>query len=419
MSLDRSMHDGRRVDERPGPFDIEREDVVLARVVDDSVPIQSQAAPVEPAPTMVQPAASPRGPWAQSASQADAGEPEGAAPESYEGQYPGQVEGFAEQLPATVRPLRPDGPEWAAGAAGARRRRFPAFTMTRRGFEPAEVEMYLAQQEDALAASVERADTAERQLAEALTQLGTARQELAALQDERRSEPPASIQALGTRVADILDTAWRAAEELRAEAAGAADEARAAAAEVVRAAEEEARSRAADIVAEADRHRRVVLEELASRRAEHDADVARLTSERQSALDELQRLHRMIQQVLGPLQADAPVADAPVAGAPVADAPVAGPPADETSVADRSEPPVADGIAGAGERPTGDWSGQLARSGAEAAAAGDPAAGSPGMGAGGQGPADATEPTDGPGSWSQAFSWGAGPSASGDSDTPG
>lgn len=300
VPLDRTTYDdGTGVEDRPGPFDIEREDVVLARVVDATVPIQPQSAGPSPAtadpPTVLQPPGG--GLWRPEVQQPDPAGPAGSAPgPGYEG-YPDAVEGPADR---PARSAVTDGQEWAQSPAAGRRRRMPAFSMARRGFEPVEVEMYLAQQDDALAAATERADTAERQLAEALAQLATARERLAELQEQQRSEPPASIQALGDRVAQILQQAWDAAEELRAEAAAVHEGARAEVDEAVRAAEADARARADEIVAEADRHRRVVLEELASRRSEHDAAVARLTAERATAMAELERLHSMLQRVLGP-----------------------------------------------------------------------------------------------------------------------
>lgn len=306
--------------DRSGPFDIEREEAVLARVVDRSVPIQPQRLP-KPSPA---PAASDDVDHARDLD----GEPSAAAGWSFAAGEPSGADGGAGAdghatddagespdpwLEADARSPGEPYPEPASGPAtvvapagswGAPRRRAPLpFSMVRRGFEPAEVEAYIAQQEDALAVAVERADTAERQLAEALAQLSAARDRVAELEEQQRAEPPASIQALGDRVAEILDTAWRAAEEMRAEAAGVLERAEAEVAEAVRTAEAEARAKAAEIVAEAERHRRAVLDELAQRRAEHDAEVARLSHERQTAVAELERLQAVLQRVLTPVAA--------------------------------------------------------------------------------------------------------------------
>jgi chaperonin cofactor prefoldin len=314
VPMDRTTYeDGTEAEDRSGPFDIEREDVVLARVVDATVPIQPQGSGRSPtavdAPAVLPPSG---GGWRLDVEQPEPASPAGVtAGAPYEG-YPDAVEGPADR---PARSAVTDGQEWAQSPAAGRRRRMPAFSMARRGFEPVEVEMYLVQQDDVLAAVTERADTAERQLAEALAQLATARERLAELQEQQRSEPPASIQALGDRVSQILQQTWDAAEELRAEAKSVADGARAEVDEAVRAAEADARARADDIVAEADRHRRVVLEELASRRAEHDAEVARLTAERASTMAELERLHAMLQRALGPQVSAPPAGPAPSAPA--------------------------------------------------------------------------------------------------------
>lgn len=335
MAIDRPVRSGGQLDDdRSGPFDIEREEAVLARVVDRSVPIQPQRSGgggrggdgVDPAATDDRGSRAPNGAaWGEvpEAANGAAASPGPGLDEGTDATYPAPVEGVAPLTadPASALPM--DAPadagtavataadpatvvapvaDWAP--APAQRRPLP-FSMARRGFEPSEVEAYIAQQEDALVVAVERADTAERQLAEALAQLGAARERIGALEEQLRAEPPASITALGERVADILDTAWRAAEDLRADAATAADRAHAEADEIRRAAEAEARAAAAEIVAEAERHRRAVLEELAARRAEHDAEVARLASERQAAVAELERLHGVLQRVLAPTQAAA------------------------------------------------------------------------------------------------------------------
>jgi len=350
--------------DRSGPFDIEREEAVLARVVDRSVPIQPQRASVS-RPTEGRTSAA-EVPVAErdvgggrevDRAQVDEHVADGRLrdpveddqrwPSSPDTSVAGAAAGSGEpwEAGAVDGGAVVDGyPDGAAGPAtsvappavwpAARRRAPLPFAMVRRGYEPAEVEAYVAQQEDALAVAVERADTAERQLAEALAQLTAARARVAELEEQQKAEPPASIQALGDRVADILDSAWRAAEQLRAEAAGAAERAQAEADEVVRAAEIAARAQAAEIVAEAERHRRTVLEELAARRAEHDTEVARLTSERQAAVAELERLQAVLQRVLSPA--------APSAGTSSAPASAGGGPGTGRPVERQPEPPVAD-----------------------------------------------------------------------------
>ncbi len=321
--------------ERPALFDIEREEAVLARVVDPSVPM-GRRSPAQQVPV---------GPGARPAAAASmpAGQGSRPAPQSVAQQdVQAGGSGARPAAPATRPGARPDDPAARSGWAGAlpgpdehvapgerypdrpmpvgpipdRRPDLRAFAMVRRGYDPAEVDAYMVRSEQAVARATARAEAAERQMTEALGHVTELRMRLREAQERQRSGPPPSIQALGERVSRILNEAWEAAEELRREAGGAADRARAEADEIARTAEAEARRRAAAVVAEADEHRRRVVQELNARRAEHEAVVARLDSQRSAAVGELERLQALLQRALSPVVAPGHGAERPEAPAP-------------------------------------------------------------------------------------------------------
>ncbi len=316
--------------ERPALFDIEREDAVLAQAVEPSVPMgrrsPAQQVPVGPGAFQASPTPMPAGqgsrPVQQSVAQqgvrsggsgarsvAPAPGPgaqphDAAALSGWAGLPPGTDERVAHGARNPERPM-------PVGSIPERRPDLHAFPMVRRGYDPAEVDAFMVRSEQAVARATARAEAAERQMTEALGHVTELRMRLREAQERQRSGPPPSIQALGERVSSILNEAWEAAEELRREAGGAADRARAEADEIARTAEAEARRRAAAVVAEADEHRRRVVQELNARRAEHEAIVARLDSQRSAAVGELERLQALLQRALSPVVAPGTGAERP------------------------------------------------------------------------------------------------------------
>jgi cell division septum initiation protein DivIVA len=326
---------------RPPPYDLEEDDAVLARVVEPNVPTEDRSG-------RRRPAEEPGGDLAGSTeaagpSQAAQGDREVAPPSWVSGEGSasegvtvlanssgtpvagrqagaGQAgealrlsEGTEPQTQAyRLAPTRPAGPvspdpagAWEPAAPEVE---LPAFSVVRRGFDPDEVQAYVEDQERQLAFLQSQADAAERQLRNALEQLGAERRRVEELEARlqaseaerlRDPAPPPSIAALGERVSRILEEAWEAAEALRRDAEGAAERAREEARQILEQAEIEARRRADKVAAETEQHRRRVLEELDAARAEQQAALASLQERREAAMAELGRIHRFLQDALG------------------------------------------------------------------------------------------------------------------------
>ncbi len=185
----------------------------------------------------------------------------------------------------------------------------PIFTAYRRGYDPVQVDRYVADQQRRLDEALTRASEAERKLAAAVGQLRELHRRVAVLESEDRSPQPAPLDALGERVQRILQEAWEGAYALRQQAETEAAALRAEVAGEAAAAMADAEQRAAALVSAAERRAAAIDAEIERRRTawnarlEEDraravAQIAHLHQQRVDAVGELLRLRAMIEKAV-------------------------------------------------------------------------------------------------------------------------
>jgi hypothetical protein len=182
----------------------------------------------------------------------------------------------------------------------------PIFNVYRRGYDPEQVDRYVADQQRRLDEALHRASEAERKLAAAVGQLRELHRRVAVLEAEERSPQPPSLDTLGERVQRILQEAWEGAYTLRQEAEREAAELRERTAREVEELRERTAREAAQILEEAKRRAFLIKEETERRRqaylerVEQDREraveqIIYLLDQRQQALAELSRLQATIE----------------------------------------------------------------------------------------------------------------------------
>jgi hypothetical protein len=186
--------------------------------------------------------------------------------------------------------MAPDDTSREPGPPGASGAMLPDFAMALRGYDRLQVDDYLERQQR-WAAEVElRLADAEQRAEAGEAAARTLRARVAELEAKEREDaegPPRSIQALGDRVAHILQTAWDAGEEVREEVVSSA---RAEAAEIERRAAERdaesstaierARAQASEIAAAGEQARDEAEAEAARVKAAEIVSNAEATAER-------------------------------------------------------------------------------------------------------------------------------------------
>jgi hypothetical protein len=187
----------------------------------------------------------------------------------------------------------------------------PVFSAYRRGYDPEQVDRYIADQRHRLDEALDRASEAERRLAAAVGQLRELHRRVAMLENENRSQTP-PLDMLGERVQRILQEAWEGAYQLRqaAEQDVAAQreqadrdveemletarrtitEERAQAEHDVAELLESGQRRAMLMRAETERRRQAYLEQVQEDREQAVSQITQLHEQRHAALSELARL---------------------------------------------------------------------------------------------------------------------------------
>lgn len=94
----------------------------------------------------------------------------------------------------------------------------PIFGVYRRGYDPEQVDRYVADQQRRLDEALHRASESERKLAAAVGQLRELHRRVAVYESEARTTQPPALDSLGERVQRILQEAWEGAYNLRQEA---------------------------------------------------------------------------------------------------------------------------------------------------------------------------------------------------------
>ena len=194
--------------------------------------------------------------------------------------------------------------------AGAEQRvSTPIFNVYRRGYDPEQVDRYVADQQRRLDDALRRASESERRLAAAVGQLRELHRRVAAYESETRTAQPPSLDTLGERVQRILQEAWEGAYTLRQEAEREVSELRETVAEEVSELREVASREAADVVDQATRRALAIRDETERRRhaylqrIEQDREravsqITYLYDQRQDAIAELARLQTTVQAVV-------------------------------------------------------------------------------------------------------------------------
>jgi cell division septum initiation protein DivIVA len=185
----------------------------------------------------------------------------------------------------------------------------PIFNVYRRGYDPEQVDRYVADQQRRLDDALRRASESERRLAAAVGQLRELHRRVAVYESETRSAQPPSLDTLGERVQRILQEAWEGAYTLRQEAEREVNELRETVAEEVSELREVASREAADVVDQATRRALAIRDETERRRhaylqrVEQDREravsqITYLYDQRQDAIAELARLQTTVQAVV-------------------------------------------------------------------------------------------------------------------------
>jgi len=91
----------------------------------------------------------------------------------------------------------------------------PIFNVYRRGYDPEQVDRYVADQQRRLDDALRRASESERRLAAAVGQLRELHRRVAVYESETRTAQPPALDTLGERVQRILQEAWEGAYSLR------------------------------------------------------------------------------------------------------------------------------------------------------------------------------------------------------------
>ncbi|MDA8290701.1 MAG: hypothetical protein M0Z33_03340 [Actinomycetota bacterium] len=164
----------------------------------------------------------------------------------------------------------------------------PIFGAYRRGYDPEQVDRYVADQQRRLDEATQRASEAERKLAAAVGQLRELHRRVAVLESEDRSpQPAAPLDTLGERVQRILQEAWEGAYALRQSTE-----------QEMAALRERTAGEAESIVVAARQRARAIEEEIERRR---NAYLARVEEDRSRALAQISHLHHKRDEALGDL----------------------------------------------------------------------------------------------------------------------
>jgi len=196
----------------------------------------------------------------------------------------------------------------------------PIFNVYRRGYDPEQVDRYVADQQRRLDDALHRASESERRLAAAVGQLRELHRRVAVYESETRTAQPPALDTLGERVQRILQEAWEGAYTLRQEAERDVNELRDAtsvevkelrevataevtdlrdvasreAAEIV----DQATRRALSIHDETERRRHAYLQRIEQDRERAVSQITYLYDQRQDAIAELARLQTTVQAVV-------------------------------------------------------------------------------------------------------------------------
>ncbi len=170
----------------------------------------------------------------------------------------------------------------------------PVFTSNRRGYDPDQVDAYIAAQERRVQLAAAHASEAERKLTAAVGQLRELHRRITALETADRIEKMPALDTIGEQIQRILQDAWDGAYALRQtaekDAAQLRELAQAEADETI----EKAHRRAEAVGVELARRRESFLERIEQERSKAVAQTTFLQGQRKLALGELEKLRSLI-----------------------------------------------------------------------------------------------------------------------------
>ncbi|HXZ82997.1 MAG TPA: hypothetical protein VED84_04500 [Acidimicrobiales bacterium] len=193
----------------------------------------------------------------------------------------------------------------------------PIFGAYRRGYDPEQVDRYVAAQQRRLDESLYRASEAERRLAAAVGQLRELHRRVAALEDHRRPSQSFPLDGVGEHIQRIFEEAREGADALREKTEVELAELREKTAEEARTILASARSKAQQIEADVEQRRREQLGRIEEDRSRAVTQLTYLHEQRKNAVAELQRLRDVIDSTI----AEVTTADRALTEVPKSDSP--------------------------------------------------------------------------------------------------
>lgn len=173
----------------------------------------------------------------------------------------------------------------------------PSFDALRRGYDPDQVDRYLAEQQRRLGHATGRAVEAERRLSAAVGQLRALHARVTQLENEPQAlaQPATSIDVLGERVQRILQEAWDGAFALRQNVDQEVTKLREQAVNDAQAIVEDARAKARSIEEQIRRRRNAFLQRVEQDKSRAVAQMTFLSDQRKAAVAELLELKERIE----------------------------------------------------------------------------------------------------------------------------
>ena len=197
----------------------------------------------------------------------------------------------------------------------------PLFDASRRGYDPEQVDRFLAQQQHRLNETILRANEAEKRLKSAINQLRAMHKRITQLEEtanlQAQPAPPAvPIDILGDRVQRNLQEAWDGAFALRQNVENEVKELRSQAVDDAQEILDEARTKARSIEEQMRRRRDGYLQRVEQDKAKAVAQMTFLSDQRKAAIAELlaikERIETAIDDVPTQTAANLSLVNAPV-----------------------------------------------------------------------------------------------------------
>ncbi len=179
----------------------------------------------------------------------------------------------------------------------------PLFDASRRGYDPEQVDRFLAQQQHRLNETILRANEAEKRLKSAVNQLRAMHKRITQLEETaslpvQQAPAPVPIDILGDRVQRILQEAWDGAFALRQNVENEVKELRSRAIDDAQEILDEARAKARAIEEQMRRRRDGYLQRVEQDKAKAVAQMTFLSDQRKAAIAELLAIKERIETAI-------------------------------------------------------------------------------------------------------------------------